>query len=652
MHSGRIILNSVRRNVGIFGVAATIFGLLLAASTSNPRQAIAADSSDSVSIDNGEIRTWNDVDGKHSVRAALVRIEADNVVLVRDDNKEVKVPLNTLSDADRQYVDKMKAAKTGTAVDAAPAGDPPAGEAQDPKKAKKTLDLLRAESSVPIDISLAIPLDLTGDGSWKYEPDAAIEELDVRPSQVPLSIAVADHFQAERTLLLPRERKTIAVFKGSANSKEPQSFRSYVCDYEHGRIEGRLATGVDEPIAISPDGSLLLLAHRDATSRENTVLTVCLRSGDSLKRLVTWKPYGDESNGDIKWAEFVDATQLLTLNGPGHVALWSIPDVWPKWAAKMERGSGVAISPGRKFVALSKPDGVKLLRLADGAVVGGIPAKMDSTQGVSFTRDGKQLGVWTADRVRVWDLESASLTHDFGLQRMFVPTERGFSTLDWIDDKHVLLDGRLLVDLAHRVACWQFNNVGATSTVTSNRMWFIDDKSATPKLCSLALPNREAIDAVSRFTPEQMLVLQPGMKVAVEIDNGGGGGDAGAARESLVKKLADNGIAVVPESTVKFVGEIFPGQTQQIRVRNWNEMPTGEGQMHEYTPRTVLLRLLIGGEEVWKRGFTSRPSMFIELKENETVDQALERMTQTSIEMLSIYQLPRYLARIPGDNPP
>jgi hypothetical protein len=614
----------------------------------------AQDPAASISIENSELRTWADPDGKFSVRASLVRIESDKVVLLREDNKEIKVPLATLSPADRQYVDKLRAAKSQPVAPVPPPADKPADNPAEPAAPPpKTLDFLRAESGVPIDASLAIPIDLAGDGTWKYVPEESIVEHAAAPMQVPLSIAVAEHHEAARTLLLPQERKAIVVFQGSRTSKDSESHRSYVCDYDRGRVEVQLDTAGDAPLAISPDGGMLLLAHPESGAQNNTALTVCSRSGANFQRLATWKPYGNLQQGDVIWAAFVDAHQVVTLNSAGDVALWSVPEIWPKWTAKLEQGAAIALSPGRKYLATAAGDGIKLLNVADGKVVGTIEAAIDAADAIAFSDDGKRLAVWSADRIRVWDLEVASLVQDFGLQRTFFGAIRGHGKLDWVDDNHLLVDGRLLVDLDHRVACWEFTNVGSASAVSGGRMWFVDDKTNAPKLCSLALPNPAALNAVSKFTPEQMLVLQPGMRVSVEITNNGGSGDTNAAREALVKKLTDNGIAVVPESQVKFVGEVIPGETQKIRVRMWSASgPSFDEQEHQFTPRTVLLRLIAGGEEVWKRGFTKEPTGYIQLQQNETVDQALQRLTDASVEVLGKYRLPRYLARIPGDNPP
>ncbi len=627
-----------------------VAGWMLAAMTVVvARSSSAAEPADSISIENAEVRAWSDADGKFTVRASLVRIEGDRVVLVREDNKEIKVTLKVLSPADLQYVEKMKAAKSQP-VPPVPQPEVPTSTLTDKlDEPPKTLDMLRAESRVEIDAGLAIPIDLTGDGTWKYTPDAVQGAAAVTPMQVPLSIAAADHQEAARTLFLPREKKAIVVYQPSNSSKDTQSHRSYICDFDRGRVESRIDTAADAPVAISPDSSKLLLSHREPDARNNTVLTVCSRSDANFQRLVTWKPYGSQQSGDVVWADFVDAQQLVTLNIAGDVVVWNIPDLWPKWTGKLDRGAAIALSPGRKFLAAAQGDGVKLLSVADGKVAGVIPAEIDAADAVAFHDDGKRLAVWSADRIRVWDLETASLEQDFGLQRSFFGSVRGDRKLDWVDDNHLLLDGRLLVDLNHRVACWEFTNVGRAAAVFAGRLWFVDEKATAPKLCSLALPNRDGLEAVAKFTPEQMLVLQPGMKVAVEITNNGSSGDTNAAREALVKKLTDNGISVVPESSVRLVGEIVAGQTQKIQVRVWSAMgPSFDGQEHQFTPRTMVLRLFTGGEEVWKRGFTKKPSSFIQLEENETVDQALARLTEASVELLGKYRLPRYLAQDSG----
>jgi hypothetical protein len=52
----------------------------------------------------GEIRTWHDAGGQHSVKAAMVDAEGGIVELRKADGSTIKVPIEKLSDADQQYI--------------------------------------------------------------------------------------------------------------------------------------------------------------------------------------------------------------------------------------------------------------------------------------------------------------------------------------------------------------------------------------------------------------------------------------------------------------------------------------------------------------------------------------------------------------------
>jgi hypothetical protein len=54
----------------------------------------------------GVMRTWTDRTGKFSVEAELIRTDGENVVLRRADGAHVNVPIDRLSDRDRQFLRK------------------------------------------------------------------------------------------------------------------------------------------------------------------------------------------------------------------------------------------------------------------------------------------------------------------------------------------------------------------------------------------------------------------------------------------------------------------------------------------------------------------------------------------------------------------
>lgn len=55
-----------------------------------------------------ELRTWTDATGKFKVEAALVRVEDGSAVLKKTDGKELRVPIDRLSDGDQRFLESLE----------------------------------------------------------------------------------------------------------------------------------------------------------------------------------------------------------------------------------------------------------------------------------------------------------------------------------------------------------------------------------------------------------------------------------------------------------------------------------------------------------------------------------------------------------------
>ncbi len=60
------------------------------------------------------MRTWSDNSGTFKIEAVYIRADGDNVVLKREDGKEIRVPLGRLSKADQVHVEGLQ---KGAALD-------------------------------------------------------------------------------------------------------------------------------------------------------------------------------------------------------------------------------------------------------------------------------------------------------------------------------------------------------------------------------------------------------------------------------------------------------------------------------------------------------------------------------------------------------
>ncbi|GAB6188180.1 SHD1 domain-containing protein [Thermopirellula anaerolimosa] len=63
-----------------------------------------------------EVRTWKDKTGKFSIRAELVESDGTTVKLKRADGKVISVPVDRLSDQDRQFLEAQEKSAFGGAA--------------------------------------------------------------------------------------------------------------------------------------------------------------------------------------------------------------------------------------------------------------------------------------------------------------------------------------------------------------------------------------------------------------------------------------------------------------------------------------------------------------------------------------------------------
>jgi hypothetical protein len=93
-----------------------------------------------------EVRTWKDKSGKFSIRAELVESDGTTVKLKKEDGKVISVPVDRLSDQDRQFLESQEKSAFGGAApgeagkmvgpSGAKSGEVPKGDCRDFRSAK------------------------------------------------------------------------------------------------------------------------------------------------------------------------------------------------------------------------------------------------------------------------------------------------------------------------------------------------------------------------------------------------------------------------------------------------------------------------------------------------------------------------------------
>ncbi|HTQ39034.1 MAG TPA: SHD1 domain-containing protein [Pirellulales bacterium] len=615
-------------------------------------------------------RTWNDNSGKFHIEAKLLRLEDGQVVLHRRDDKEISVPLDKLCDADQKYVAKFTASNSAPTAEKPAAGGVDAAPVPDTTRPKLTAT----------DFTAARPLDLTGSAEWKYLPDLALAGDKLPASRVPLKpVDFFDRLQS--ILLLPKEKKAFVIFYNDFKTHVSQV---QACNLVSGQLDTAAVFARDEtPIDISPDGALVLARVERAGSDDNKLSELRLygRDGNKVKPIQGWKPFiaptspEHEVDTEISWAAFSDAHHVLTLSSFGQLVYWEVPNVRPVWSTTVAFGTQPTFSAGRKYLALltktesagnfsaghplgrqlpmtRSTSGISILNVADGTEAGhlSIDEEPGPRAAVALSDDGARLALWQMGRIRVWDMQSHDMVRDFGFsQQLPLPFPQ---TLVWTTDNHLLLNNSILVDVERRIPIWSYDHMQEATAVRDGKVWYLEDGAKGSMVLACAtVPNKNVLDSVAGYKPEDLLVFHPGMEVSIDLQINGDADEMDGIRNTIEERLMKNGMKVTADSKVKLLGTVEPGKTVTVRYHSWG-MPPFSAQEHEVNTEVLTLSLQINGESVWKYESTTSPPSFLRLQEGETIDQALERVMKQQEDNLpkrwSSIWIPTYLARIPG----
>jgi hypothetical protein len=221
-----------------------------------------------------------------------------------------------------------------------------------------------------------------------------------------------------------------------------------------------------------------------------------------------------------------------------------------------------------------------------------------------------------------------------------------------------------------RILLWEYlgsDVFGHNASLRKGKYWVVPGERRERKLVSMSLPNKAALELVKTLpSAEELLVVKPGDPVAIEVDvdpnvvltadvqrlleasaqhargddkDGNvvmlGPADATSdlIRQVLAAGLTEAGFDVVEKSPI-VVKAICKQQKQQtVRINIDGRWPPRPEDIVErtITPHATYVAFMRDGEILWKHGYVAEPFHNIWLERGETLDQALQRITQPNV---------------------
>jgi hypothetical protein len=404
---------------------------------------------------------------------------------------------------------------------------------------------------------------------------------------------------------------------------------------------------------ISPDGRRIVIGPGgDTSSKVHADAVQVWELGDDgkPKPVAFFKPFGSRSmftNAKRGW--FVDSDRLLVFGAFTEVALIDIAKAQGLWAAAVSVFAEPALSANRALVAVTSNDtSIVVLDTKTGQTVGRFGEKGKGQGKPAFSEDGKRLALGASDLAYVFDVASGAQ-----LFAARVPSPAGADNVHFVGTggRHLLLphsSGAYLFDLAKQFITWSYGiNAPRTtrSQVFAGRYWYVcNDRGTT--LSSAVLPQPSAVNAAANVNAASMLVVSPGMSVALDFRLNGGG-DAGRAAQPLTKRLTDGGLKVDANAPLKLVATSTLGKTTQVVFRD-ELMRESPRQMTDISMRLAYER---DGQVLWQTTseYLVSQNRFVALKKDQTLDQAIAEARDNALKFFETRYVPPCVQRRNGN---
>ena len=338
----------------------------------------------------GPLRTWQDQSGKFKIRAQFVRQEGSAVVLKREDERTVSVPIDRLSGVDQEYLAKL---------------DEKMGD----------------ESASPFEDDVEVSGVAAVDYSKIMQPVARITDL----SWGAKSVAISPN---NKLLMIGRKASCASLCELPSGRMLVDSGRMEhmgdigVCAFTP---DGKVllmggAKGLVEVYAVAPDGSLKLKKQHQVHGAEVTAMSLSADgrfalTGAADKGAKYWEISSGQVRGVIAdFAGKIKATRIapsgyeLMVTDGKMLKVYSTNESAVVKTLEVGRshvsGQAAAISPDGKTLANGNAYAIELWDLELGAKVGVLEGK-EINWSMRYGPDSRHLFAGGNGVIRIWDCQ-------------------------------------------------------------------------------------------------------------------------------------------------------------------------------------------------------------------------------------------------------
>ncbi len=626
-----------------------------------------------------EVRTWSDATGKFKIEAQFVKLEGDQVELVRTDSKTVKLPLAKLSTADQEYVKKQTAE-----------GDPdnPFKVEEDPdspfkaadastkpsiSSAKEKMEELKKNMAAkqndafsnpdenqlkitPVKSGGASELIIEAPSSFGYVVDPAPASSFTGPnrgfklSQPPAEEAGHNGFWNHiKGILFDDMQQRAIVTHMNEQPGKTKTTRIEQLDLAKGESLGTVDSLVNFiPVDFDPVTKLILGRSDNFHHGTKDRIDIWELGDKELKHQLSFKPYAGTQGGgwkDVSWAKFIGASHIGTLGGDNRFTLWETKSLKPVYAASLWAGCEPALSGTGKYLAVITKDGAYVLESISGNVVAKLAGQPGYFPKLSFRPDGKQLACASNDRLTVWDMTTGQIASE-----VYYPQPMPAEEVIWPADGSVVLrfgQQLRLIDLDKKIVLWTYQ-AGEATQIFGGRLWSVVDEGGKI-LVHVQIPDAKAKEKQASLASQDLMALKPGTSVGVFINVALGEPERVKIYNHILAQLKEAGIGIDQNSPISIEAATEQGKTETVNYRSFGSPRFfgGGGENANVTQTISRITIREKGKILWEAKQIAGAPHMINQKEGQSLQQAINATTGPNVTYFLNLSMPKQLARHP-----
>lgn len=603
-------------------------------------------------------RTWTDATGKFKIIATYGGLDGANVRLKKSAGNEVKVPLAKLCDADRKYVDELKAAAEANAN---PFADKPAEGA---------LGSLRADWS---GVKQVRP---KASRKWSFTPPKtpAIKPATLKATSLEVGrpTDVGPFGEDLEELFIADDGSSAAVVISVGHGADTKRYVQRL-DFAAGTTEALLELPAKSKVLdIDPAQRIVLLGLDDIMSETAKVYVNRLET-NALTPVCDWSALPPNSNfKDLEAARVIGKGRVMTQAQFGPWVVWGANNGKAEFLIELEGSSNdtVELTYGRRLLVADGSDAVSMIDLVTGKHLASLPHRLSRLDTVVTNPALTRLAIAKGKLAIVVDLATGELLQ--GLQGGLLQR----SEIDFAGDL-LLVDNQYLLEPTYPVLLWEYAMARDTgdeshAQVVADRIWYAVRNPAFKSsdkgpwnVVSIPAPH----DAVKKRLAElggldSLVILNEGDEVSVEVDTDLDADTAKKLQETLSKAIGAAGYKVVEGPAEKQVIVICKAAAPvEVQIADPDAKPPEDRPLAVHsmgfgggydnwrmvkrtvTPYDNVIVLRRKGETLWADASIVRAGARFYPIGEEKVDDVVRRIEKADPERLLSVQLPGRMCR-------